>query len=79
MAQTGYKESYKKYNRFATFTHCLRFASVLAHAHNYLSALGLVHVTLVPRPCDGNPNVCLYSALLESVNSTDKLTTGLLG
>ena len=48
------RKIYKKC-RFATFTHCLRIASVLAHARNppfyYLSTLGLAHVILDPRPC----------------------------
>ena len=35
------KKSYKKC-RFATSTRCLRFASVLAHAHNYLSTTFLL-------------------------------------
>ena len=35
------KKSYKSC-RFATFTHCLRITTVLAHAHNYLSTTFLL-------------------------------------
>ena len=42
MAPMVYKEKLHKKCRFATFTYCLRIASVLAHAHNYLSTTVLL-------------------------------------
>ena len=53
----GCVESLSYYKcRFATFTRCLRIATVLAHARNYLVCYLAAHwparVTLDTRPCD---------------------------